>query len=73
MIRSIKITFEHPNYLYPFRLQLAPRQTPQELERISPTITQSEMVKLKEEILLTPEEDKVMSSLSLGTSSSPSL
>jgi hypothetical protein len=47
-MRNIRINFEHPSYLYPFRLNLAPQLSPLELERLNPNALVEEIGHLKQ-------------------------
>ncbi len=68
-MRNIKINFEHPSFLYPFRLSLTPLSTGADLERINFKNTEAILARIKKEIILSPEEDKIISSLSISKAS----
>lgn len=62
-MRSIKLSFEHPHYLYPFRLTLSSNA---DLDRLNHRLADEAVHRLRAEAILSPEEAKVLASLSLG-------
>lgn len=63
-MRNIKLTFEHPCYIYPFKLNLFHST---ELERISYSQTEEAVKRIRQHLILTSEEEKIFDTLSIGT------
>jgi len=65
-MRNIKLSFEHPCYIYPFKVSLINLAHSNEIERINYKQTEEKIEKIKHEVILSEEEEKVLSSLSIG-------
>ena len=53
IMRNIKLTFEHPCYIYPFKVGLF---HPSDPERLSYQQTEQAIARLRQDLILTPEE-----------------
>ena len=53
IMRNIKLTFEHPCYIYPFKVGLF---HPSDPERLSYQQTEQAISRLRQDLILTPEE-----------------
>jgi hypothetical protein len=63
IMRNIKLTFEHPNYIYPFKISLFNSNDP---ERIHQVHTNEVLNNIRHQLILTSEEEKILDSLSIG-------
>jgi hypothetical protein len=63
-MRNIKISFEHPSYIYPFKLNISSPSV-NEVDRLSCRAAEEALAAYRQQIILSPEEDKVLSSLSV--------
>jgi hypothetical protein len=65
-MKNIKLSFEHRNYIYPFRLSLNSPNSSHYLEQVNLKHTEDNFNTILKEIIVTREEMSVINSLSLG-------